>query len=117
MAGQNKQNPLLAAFEAKLEAEYMLRFKRREEISLIAHILSCHEDFGAGPGRAEKCICGYLESQQEVAEAILAETKEDPLHEFPKIQRDLAKTLKSIMGPDLWKKYQYLFPMLQFYWD
>lgn len=117
VAGGRKPNPLLAAFEAKLEAEYIDRFNRLNEIDLISHLISCHEDLGVGPGRAEKCLYGFLESKQEVAEAIITESTEDAQGEFCKTQHDLAKYLKSILGPTVWEKHKFSFPMLKDYWD
>lgn len=117
MAGSKKPNPLLAAFEAKKEAEFSGRQARLSEIDLIAHLLSCHEDLGVDPGRAEKCLNGFLESKLEVAEAIIRESDEDDLGEFSVTQRDLARQLKSILGADNWQKYQHMFPMLEPFWD
>lgn len=116
-----KQNPLLARYEAQAEARARDRYNKmldiHSEIDLIAHLLSVHEDLGVGPGRAERVLNGFLESKLEVAEAISKECDEDEQGEFCKTQRDLAATLKSILGPAKWEKYKYMFPMLQSYWD
>ena len=63
--------------EAKAQAEYDVKVSIHNEIDLIAHLLSCHEDLGVGPGRAEKCLNGFLESKMDVAEAIVKECDED----------------------------------------
>lgn len=116
MAGKkNKQNPLLASFEAKLEQRYQARLDVNAEIDLIAHIISCNEDFQVGPGRAPKAINGFLETKLEIAESTLADSKDDP--DLWKTKRDVAKRLKQILGPENWKKYQYMFPLLEDFWD
>ena len=109
----NKANPLLAKYEAsayaRAKAEYDSRLSIHEEIDLIAHIISNHEDLGVGPGRAEKTLNGYLETKLEVAEAIITECDSDEQGEFCRTQRDLARALKRILGADKWEKYKVFF--------
>ena len=116
-----KNNDLLSRIkadaEAKAKAEYDVKLAIHEEIDLIAHLLSCHEDLGVGPGRARKVLNGYLESKMDVAEAIVKETSEDSQGDFWETQRNLALQLRRILGEDLWNECKGLFPMLSFYWD
>lgn len=116
-----KQNKLLAELEAKAGAKanaiYELRLASLNEIDLITHLISCHEDLGVGPGRAEKCLNGFLETKMDVANAIINEADEDEDGEFLLTQRDLAKLLKSILGPEAWERHKTKFPMLKEFWD
>lgn len=112
-----KPNPLLAQFEAKFQAEYSHKVAIHNEIDLIAHLLSNHEDLGVGPGRAEASLNGFLESKMEIAQAIVDESTDDTKGEFCKTQRDLAKMLKGILGADAWSRCKVLFPTLKDYWD
>ena len=113
MAGKNKQNPLLASFEAKLEARYSAQLDINAEIDLIAHMISCNEDLKVGPGRAEKVLNGFLESKMDVMTAIV----EDEDKELVYTKHQIAQRLKQIMGPENWKKYHTYFPLLKEYWD
>ena len=102
---------------AALEAKYQGRLECQHEMDLIAHMISCHEDLGVGPGRAEKCLTGFLESKLDVANAIVNESEEDEDDEFLITQRDLAKLLKSIFGAAGWERHKTKFPMLKEFWD
>lgn len=100
-----------------MEVKYQGRLEAQHEMDLIAHMISCHEDLGVGPGRAEKCLNGFLESKLDVAKAIVNESEEDEDGEFLITQRDLAKLLKSIFGPAGWERHKDKFPMLKDFWD
>lgn len=108
---------LKAQAEAKAKAEYDIKVLIHNEIDLIAHLISCHEDLGVGPGRAERCLNGFLESKMDVAEAIVKESDEDEQGEFLVTQRDLAKQLKEILGPEAWERQKHKFPLLKDFWD
>lgn len=107
-----KQNPLLAAFEAKLEAQYQLQLDINSEIDLIAHLISCNEDLKVGPGRAEAVLNGFLESKMDVVGAIVADDDKELTYSKYKI----AQRLKKILGPENWVKYRECFPLLKEYW-
>ena len=116
-----KQNPLLAKYEAKAKAEaraeYEIKLDIHNEINLIAFLKSVHIDFNVGPGRAKKSLDGFLETKMDIARAIVKETSEDEQGDFWVTQRDLARELKRILGPENWEHCKVLFPTLQFYWD
>ena len=116
MSGGRKPNPLITAIEARKDAEWSGVVTRTEEIDLIAHIISCADDFQVGPGRAEKCLCGFLETRTDVAEMILSAIDVDGDKEFLVPKRDIAWKLKNTMGPELWEKYKGFFPMVKEYW-
>lgn len=120
MAGGNKPNPMLAAFEAKIRAEEQAKardqFETNSEIGLVAHIISCAEDFKVGPGRAERCLCGYLETKMSIAKMVTDAIDVDHDDEFLLPKRDIAWKLKDTLGPELWEKYKGFFPIVQEYW-
>ena len=120
MTGGSKPNPMLAKLEAKIRSEEQAKarfqFETNAEIDLIAHIISCSEDFKIGPGRAEKCLCGYMETKLDIAKMIVDSIDVDHDDEFLVPKRDLAWKLKSILGPELWDKYKDFFPMVKEYW-
>lgn len=111
-----KPNPFIAAIEAKKDAEWSGIVSRTEEIDLIAHVMACAEDFKVGPGRAEKCLCGFLETKMDIANMVIQAVDVDNDEEFLVPKRDIAWKLKHIMGPDLWDKYKGFFPMVKDYW-
>lgn len=110
---KNKQNPLLAQYEAKLEARYAARLDVNAEIDLIAHLLSCNADLKVGPGRAERVLNGFLESKMDIVDVVLND--EDKELVYSKYQ--IAQRLKQILGPENWKKYCVHFQLLKEYWD
>ena len=120
MSSGSKPNPMLAKLEAKIRAEERAKaryqFDTNAEIDLIAHIISCSEDFQIGPGRAEKCLCGFMETKMNIANMIIQSIDGDNDNEFLVPKRDIAWKLKSIMGPELWEKYKDFFPMVKEYW-
>ena len=115
-----KQNPMLEKLEARIRAEEQEKargtFATNSEIDLIAHIISCADDFHIGPGRAEQCICGYLETKMDIAKLVTDAIEVDGDDEFLVPKRDIAWKLKETLGPALWEKYKGFFPMVQEYW-
>ena len=120
MAGGSKPNPMLAKLEAKIRSEEKAKSRAKfdtiSEIDLIAHVISCADDFKIGPGRAERCLCGYLETKMDIAKMITEALDVDHDDEFLVPKRDLAWKLKSILGSELWDKYKDFFPMVKEYW-
>ena len=116
MAGGNKPNPFIAAIEARKDAEWAGVVTRTEEIDLISHIIACAEDFKVGPGRAEQCLCGFLETKMDVSKMILEALDVDNDKDFLVPKRDIAWKLKHTLGPELWEKYKGFFPMIKEYW-
>lgn len=120
MAGGKKPNPMLEKFEAKIRAEEQAKardqFDTNSEVDLIAHIISCADDFQVGPGRAEQCLCGYLETKMDIAKMVTEAIEIDHDNEFLVPKRDIAWKLKNTLGPKLWEKYKGCFPLVQEYW-
>lgn len=123
-----KPNPILTAFEKKLRAEFALEkaqmkadhsaeIARLSELDLMAHIIAGNEDFNIGPGRARKCVDGYLETKLDIATAVVEEAESDEQGEIVKTKYDLAKRIKQIVGPEFFEELKPSFPMLWEVWD
>ena len=116
MGSGHKPNAFIAQIEARKDAEWYSVLQRTYEVDLIAHIISCAEDFQVDPDTAEKCICGYLETRTEIADMVLDAINIDNDSEFLVPKRDIAWKLKDVLGPALWYKYKKCFPMVKEYW-
>lgn len=117
MSARHKKgnNPLLAKFQAELEAEYQRNLMRVREFDLIVLLLTANEELRVGPGRAGKLINAYLARQMEFSDAILEDCADDPEAVYSRYK--LAARLKEILGPENWAQYHKLFPFLQEFWD
>ena len=127
MGNKNKQNPLLAAFEAKLrrefaeelkeydrlkEAEFDERLARNTEIERIAMLMSGNELGIIGQKRSGPLLEEQIDTKVQIAKAIM----EDDNPDLIKVKHDIAKRLKATMGRENWEKHCHLFPLLQEYW-
>lgn len=108
-----KPNALLAAFEAKKEAEFQQRLHMNSEINLIANLIASNNVLKVGAGRAGILIDECIDVKMQIANEIVNE--DDP--ELIYTKHNLAKRLKSILGKEGWLKYRELFPLLREYWD
>lgn len=124
MPKPNKPNPILAALEAKLrrefaeekaqmEANHKQRVYQNSEINLIATLIAGSNLGIIGHKRSGELIREQIKVKQQIAKDIA--TEEDPEMIYTKY--DIATRLKQILGPDNWKKYRELFPLLREYWD
>ena len=109
-----KPNPILAAFEAKKEAEFSQRLARNTEINMIAMLIAGNNLGFLGPARAGRLLEEQVEVKMRIADELLQDAKDDPSLVYTKY--DLASRLKSILGPDEWARCQELFPLLRDYW-
>jgi hypothetical protein len=109
-----KQNPILAAFEAKKEAEFSQRLATNTEINMIAMLIAGNDLGFLGPVRAGLLLEEQIEVKMRIADELLADAKDDPSLVYTKY--DLASRLKSILGPEEWVRCQKLFPLLRDYW-
>jgi hypothetical protein len=115
-----KQNPLLAAFEAKLEANYKQRLEINNEMDLIAFMKTVHEELGVGKGRALKVFNAYRANKREIAEKIREDygpDKDTGDKQILHTKSSYAKLLKRIFGPESWQKVKTWFPLLFEYWE
>ena len=110
---KKKPNPLLAAYEAKLEAEFQQRLAINSELELISDLIAANNELKVGKGRAGYFLAEKLDVKMQIATEIVKE--DDP--ELIYTKHNLAKRLKSILGKESWMKYRELFPLLREYWD
>lgn len=110
---KNKQNPLLAAYEAKFEAEFKQRLAINSEIGMIAMLIAANNELKVGAGRAGNFLAEHIDVKMQIATEIINE--DDP--ELIYTKHNLAKRLKQILGEENWLKYRELFPLLREYWD
>lgn len=118
-----KPNPILAAYEAKKEAEFQGRLQRNSEIDIIALLIAAHNELKVGPGRAGYLLAEFLDVKMQLAGQLLADVGDgdkrdgngDP--EFLHTKRDWATALQKILGPENWEKYRELFPVCREYWE
>lgn len=120
----NKPNPLLMKLEAKYEAEHQVRVRQHIEIDRMALLIAAHRKLQVGPGRADGLLEEHTKVKSEIAKAIRDDVGDthkkkdgngDP--EFLQTKRNLAKTLKRILGPEAWERDKFYFPMVKDYWD
>ena len=114
-----KQNPMLASFEAKLEANYKQRLEINSEFDLIALMKTVHEELGVGPGRAGKVLNAFLVNKVELANTIHEDygpDKDTGDKEILHTKKQYAQFLKSIFSPEDWEQVKAWFPLLQAYW-
>lgn len=115
-----KQNPVLAAFEARLEANYKQRLEINSEMDAIAFMKTIHENLGVGPGRALKLFNAYLANKLEIAETIHEDygpDKETGDKQILHTKSSYAKLLKRIFGPESWQKVKIWFQLVYEYWE
>ena len=106
-----KQNPLLAAFEAKKETEFMGRLACNTEINLIAG-----NDLGfLAEKRADLLLAEVIETKIQIADQLVADAADDASLAYTKAV--LARRVKQILGPDGWNRCKQLFPLLIDYWE
>jgi hypothetical protein len=115
-----KPNPLLAKFEAQLQAQYRQQLEINSEFDLIAFMLTINEDLHVGPGRAAKLLNDFLVNKLELADAIHEDygpDKETGDKELAHTKATYAKRLRSIFSPEDWQKCRIWFPFLRDYWE
>ena len=110
-----KQNPVLAAFEAKKEAEFMGRLACNTEIGLIAMLIAGNDLGFIAEKRADVLLAEVIEVKMQIADQLVADAKDDATLAYTKA--DLARRVKQILGPDGWNRCRELFPLLKDYWE
>ena len=111
----NKPNPILAAFEAKKEAEFKGRLSCNSEINMIAMLIAGSRLGFLAEKRADLLVEEQIAVKMEIADVLLKDAKDDPSLAYTKA--DLARSVKQILGADAWKRHQKLFPLLHEYWE
>lgn len=116
----SKQNPMLAAFEAKLEANYKQRLEVNSEFDMIAFMKTVNEELGVGPGRAFKVFNAFMANKLEIAETIHEDygpDKDTGDKQILHTKSSYAKMLRRIFGLENWQKVKIWFPLLYEYWE
>ena len=116
MAGGNKPNALLKQYEDQAERRARIRYQTmldiENEIGLIAYIISCDDEFDLTHDQAGSILQDFFKTKQDVAAAIVADDDPQLIH----TKSDIARRLKDTLGPDNWKRYRCMFPLLKEYW-
>lgn len=113
-----KPNPLLAQFEAQLQAQYRAKLEINSEFDLIAFMKTVHEELEVGPGRALRLFNGFLANKMEIAETIHEDygDKDSGDKEILHTKATYAALLKSIFSKEDWEAVRFMFPLLRDYW-
>lgn len=93
---KNKPNPMLAAFEAKLEARYMRKLRIANQMGLDAALIAANEVLGLGAGRAEKFMTAYIDAMNKMANMMVEDGETDPDLDWSTATID--KRLRAIVG-------------------
>ena len=109
-----KPNPVLAAFEARKEAEFRGRLRCNDEINLMSMLIAANRLGLVGPGRSGDLLAEMLSIKMQIAEDLIEDSKDD--QQLWKTKADLYRIIQPILGEENWKKYQSYFPMLEYYW-
>lgn len=117
------QNAFLAKRDAQQNASHQYRLRALSEIHIMAMLIAAHNKLNAGPGRAPGLLVEYVAVKEKIAKTIQEDIGDSYKkngngdREFLHTKKDLALTLKGILGPDNWRNYQEFFPVLRAYWD
>lgn len=110
-----KPNPLLAAFEAKKEAEFMGRLACNTELNMMAVLIAGNDLGFISEKRADLLLARMVEVKMQIADCLVADAKDDATLTHTKA--DLARRIKQILGADGWSRCRELFPLLRDYWE
>lgn len=110
-----KQNPILAAFEAKKEEEFRGRLACNSEINMMATLIAGNDLGFIADKRADLLLVRMVEVKMELADDLLSDAKDDK--ELTYTKAALARRVKQILGPDGWNRCKQLFPLLRDYWE
>ena len=116
----NKINPLLAKFEAQLEAKYQQKLEINSEFDYIAFMKTIHEELQVGPGRAGRLFSAFLANKLELADHINNDYGPDKHTGDKQIlytKAKYAELMRSIFNKEDWEKARVMFPLLQDYWE
>ena len=115
-----KPNPLLAQYEAKLNAVYQQKLEINSEFDYIALMKTVNEELHVGPGRAGRIFNAFLANKLEIADVINADYGPDK-HTGDKqllhTKSTYAKLLRRIFSKEDWEQVRVMFPLLQEYWE
>lgn len=98
-----KPNPLLAQFEAKLQAQYAAKLDIALNMGLDAAMITAHDVLGMGPGRAENFRTKYIETINQMSQMMVEDSADDPDIVYSRELID--RKIKSIVGPENFKEW------------
>ena len=98
MKKRNKPNPLLAKYEAQLEARYHAQLQIAMQMGLDAGMIAANEVLGMGAGRADKFRTAYIGAVNEISHMTVVDDKDDPDMEWTKAKLD--ERIKKIVGEE-----------------
>lgn len=112
---KNKQNPILAAFEAKKEAEFHTRLACNTELNMMAVLIAGNDLGFISEKRADLLLARMVEVKMHIADLLVEDAKDDSAITHTKAE--LANRIKQILGADGWSRCRELFPLLRDYWE
>ena len=92
-----KQNPVLAAYEAKLEAQYRRKLSVTMQMCFDVAVITANDVFKMGAGRAKQFEQKYSENYAKIC-AMLLEDESDPDLVYSREKID--ERLKMIVGEE-----------------
>lgn len=106
-----KKNPLLEAFEAKLERNYQLRLAHNNEIGMLGLIIAADDEEIPDVGGL---LFRFIETKMQIAKDIVTDSRDDKTLTYTRA--DIARRVKQVLGEEDWERYKELFPLLKEYW-
>ena len=110
-----KANPILAAFEAKKEQEFLGRLACNTELNMMAMLIAANDLGFLSSKRADQLLARQVEVKMQIADDLLTDATNDK--ELIHTKADLARRIKQILGQDGWNRSKELFYLLRDYWD
>lgn len=95
---KNKQNPLLAKFEAQLEAKYQAQLQITIQMCSDAATIAANDVLGMGAGRATKFQQAFIDAFNQIIHMTVVEDKDDPDMMWTKAKVD--ERIKKIVGEE-----------------
>lgn len=94
---KKKQNPVLAAYEAKLEAQYQRKLTVTMQMCFDVAVITANDVFKMGAGRAKQFEQKYSENYAKIC-AMMIEDESDPDLEYSRAKID--ERLLAIVGEE-----------------
>lgn len=95
---KNKQNPLLAKYEAMYEAKCRIQLQIAMQMGLDAGMIAANDVFGMGAGRAEKFRTAYIETVNSISGMMVDDGNSDSDLVWSRSKVD--ERIKQIVGED-----------------
>ena len=95
---KNKQNPLLAKYQAMYEAKFQVQLQIAMQMGLDAGMIAANETLGMGAGRADKFRTAYIEAINQMTHMTVVDDKDDP--EFLWTKAKIDDRIRKIVGEE-----------------